>query len=386
MNLKGVIKENFFFLLSILLFLLLSVNHSFSTKTQLNFDGDTPVFVRVKSYPVVKGVSQMFNAEYIEQGTVHRVQIITIMDNIFNINDLLLIKVKNKSQLNSFNQYSELEAKIYYPEILIQLDGGGILNKIGILRNNLLEEINRRWHGRNAALLAGLLIGADYDYSPDVTNMFKATLTMHILVVSGFNVGFINSIIMKISPLIGRRKNYLISIIIISLYTFIVGIDNIPCQRAFIMIMVEIMARLAERRIQRPQLWGITLIIILLINPDCVDDISMHLSFLASFAVLIHGYIKEKIKTNWIIEGMIVTLLCNIFTLPILLQFGNKPTIGSLITNIFIAPFIPAAMILGGASIFITIISPQTAGILSMLTDLILELIFLIVFWGTIIN
>jgi len=372
MNLKGIIKEYSLFFISIIIAGILLNNKQNQSPVNIN-NILTPIVVRVTSYPRYRGVHQEFYVQFNNNGISQKLKLIIPVNRQININDILYIKGKIKDRYpNSFSYINN-------PDIVLHYKGDGLIHEISNIRTNLLTLIQDKWHGQNAALFSGLLIGADYDYSEEITEKFKTTLTMHILVVSGFNIDFLHKIIMQASVMLGRRKTYLVSVCILIFYSLIVGIDNIPCQRALIMTISVIIAKLFERRVQGLQLWGITMIIVLLINPNNIHELSFQLSFIASFAMICAGSLQQRLKLNWVLESLMINLICNILMLPIIIKFGNIPSVGSLIANILISPLIPLVIVSGLISIITSIICVRISDMCILLTDLQLDLIFSIV-------
>lgn len=373
MHLSGIIKEHSLFILSVILFGSLQISKQDYPMNLLINKDRAPREFRVISYPLYMGVGQEFYVQLNNAGLNQKIKVITKLDKEIHVDDKLIIE--GRINVTSITRVGS----VTNPEIIKHEKGEGLLYEISRFRSDLLKTIHKNWHGQNAALFSGLLIGADYDYSPKVIERFKNTLTMHILVVSGFNIEFLHGSIMRLSVLFGRKKTYLISMFIMVFYCLIVGIDNIPCQRAFIMTFISIFTKLIQRRVQKFQIWGLALMVLLILNPHNANEISLQLSFLASAGMICAGYIKKIFKPNWLIEGLIANLLCNVFVLPIIIRFGNAPTLGSLIANILIAPLIPLVITSGLLAIISSLFLIPSAGLFNLITDLQLDMIFIIV-------
>lgn len=151
--------------------------------------------------------------------------------------------------------------------------------------------------------------------------------------------------------------------ILVNLYFLFLG-PLISVQRAYIMILLALFAQIVNRRYFALNALGISLIIILFINPLNIANIGFQLSFLSSFAILLsfpwieENFSKiikkrtslEKTELSYISrlgEKLLVYIrqciaLCisvNIFILPVILYHFHKFAYLSFIYNLFI-PFL----------------------------------------------
>jgi len=173
------------------------------------------------------------------------------------------------------------------------------------------------------------------EYIPyEVKNAFKETGMFHILAISGLHISLIFLIISFFLSLfyIPRKINFLISSILVFLYTAI--LDFIPsCFRAFLFSLVFSISNIFERKVNMFNVFGISLMINLIINPVEIFDIGFQLSYLAVFGLI---YTPFKYDNNYIFNILKASISAQIFTTPILLyHFSNAPILyffGNLIT------------------------------------------------------
>ncbi|NGX63988.1 MAG: hypothetical protein KR126chlam6_01411 [Candidatus Anoxychlamydiales bacterium] len=192
----------------------------------------------------------------------------------------------------------------------------------------------------------------------------------HVLAISGFHFSiFVLFFAFFLKLFIPKRYTYIILITIVTIYLLFVG-PLISVQRAFIMIQMALIAPLINRRYFALNALGISMIIILLINPINISKIGFQLSFLSSFAILLAFPIIEKTlqkvitkrtyleKQNlypisffadklltYLREALSLCFTVTIFILPVILYHFHKFSYLSFIYNLFI-PFLVGIAIL----------------------------------------
>ena len=215
-------------------------------------------------------------------------------------------------------------------------------------RNYLKEAIYRYFPDPQASLLTGITLGQNL-LPRDFKNDLVATGTIHVVVVSGYNISIVGQFILVLAPYLGRRKTSLLAIATIVCYTFLVGFTA-PTLRATAMGIITLTGVLLGRKTLA--LWALTLSAYLLLiwNPDYLTDISFQLSFLATLGVLLfttpisnkltrlHKFWKETLAT---------TLGAQILVLPLLFYYFGTIALSAPIVNTLVLWVIPVTTLLG---------------------------------------
>ena len=111
---------------------------------------------------------------------------------------------------------------------------------------------------------------------------------MHILAISGFNVGIVAYVIflfLKIFPL-GRRGHYILTILILIVYAVLTG-GQPPVVRATIMAVVFLAGFILEREPESINTLSCAALFILLVNPVNLFDVGFQLSFVSVLAIIV---------------------------------------------------------------------------------------------------
>ncbi|UCD86445.1 MAG: DNA internalization-related competence protein ComEC/Rec2 [Desulfobacterales bacterium] len=210
------------------------------------------------------------------------------------------------------------------------------------------------------AILKALLIGDRSEISPKTREVFSRTGTAHLLAISGLHIGIVATLAFLSFRFILTRSQRvllaawstkgaaLLSMFPVLFYGFLAGMSP-ATQRAVIMVTVFLMALLFERERDTINTLAVAALVILIINPTALFEISFQLSFTAVFAIL---YIMEHLP--WVVElrrrpptvytklalFLFVSAAAILGTLPITLYHFNQISLIGILTNCFLVPLI----------------------------------------------
>ena len=154
------------------------------------------------------------------------------------------------------------------------------LRFVGKLREKLLHEIDAYTKGNINAFLKGILLGERRYLRQEAIEPFRKTGIMHILAISGLHTGIIATFIMLVLaamriPLLIR---YLVTVFTLIVYVTIVGL-RIPVIRSSIMLSLALLTIILERKVHYGNILALAAIIVLIMNPGALFQISFQLSF-----------------------------------------------------------------------------------------------------------
>ncbi|MFN3491196.1 MAG: ComEC/Rec2 family competence protein, partial [Anaerolineales bacterium] len=250
-------------------------------------------------------------------------------------------------------------------------NGNIVTAQVYKLKLKLLENTYRLFQDPEASLFAGILFGVDTGLPKKLQESFKNTGTAHIIAISGFNIAIIAGVLFSTFKYIfNQRMSALLAIFGIFFYAFLVGGDSAVMRAAF-MGSIALFARQIGRRNAGLNALGVVAFIMALINPLVLWDVGFQLSFFATLGLILYAepfsnftesiiakFSKNDTSTfvKLINENFILTLAAQLTTIPIMVYHFNRISFISFIANPFILPVQPAVMILGGLSVFISLI------------------------------
>lgn len=147
-------------------------------------------------------------------------------------------------------------------------------------------------------VLRALVIGDRHGISDEQWQIFSATGTNHLVVISGLHVGFVGLLAYRLIALLGRSSVWFMlrvpaqkpaafgAVVAALIYAMLAGF-SLPTQRAVIMVCVFMCGRLLARRYPVSLGLALALLLVLLLDPLSVVSAGFWLSFVAVAGLLL---------------------------------------------------------------------------------------------------
>jgi competence protein ComEC len=253
------------------------------------------------------------------------------------------------------------------------------------LRSYLEQVISRNLPALPASILSAMVLGQKRNIPWLVNNSMVKSGTVHILVVSGFNVGivaFMINLLLKILRL-GRKGRIILTAICLVIYCLITGASN-PVIRATVMGLVFLSAYFLKRE---PDIYNSLVsaaLFILVIGPRQLFDIGFQLSFISVLAI-VYFYPKLealihleacKIKIlKFIGQGCLVSFSAWLGTLVIIVLNFRIIVPVTVLANILIVPLATLITVCGFTLVLSGLIYPDLAQLFSLPTAVLINLL-----------
>ena len=220
------------------------------------------------------------------------------------------------------------------------------------VRQSINRSIDLTMRGDSAALLKGILLGQRRQLPEELLDTFTTIGLAHILAVSGLHVGLITLVVYTLLFVLRLPKNIVVAgtLGILVLYAFITNLTP-SVIRATIMAGLFLVGRRLDRQTDTVNILAVAAIVILLIWPSSLFDLSFQLSFLATYAI-ITGYPRlkkllpdrlsrsEKWWARWLRDGLLVTISAQLGTLPVVAGTFHQVSWIAPVANLFIGPMV----------------------------------------------
>ena len=197
--------------------------------------------------------------------------------------------------------------------------------------------------GDEGALIVGLVWGDTSAFTTDMRDMFRKAGLSHIVAASGFNVTLLASWVTLISARLFRKQlTILIVILSILLYMFLAG-WTIPIIRAGLMSLIGVGALMFGRQMKSYYLLVVICLVMLIIKPEWIGEVSFQLSVTATAALIFSGKGIDKP----LVSDLRTSLWVYVFTTPVILfNFGTFNPWGP-ISNLMVLWLVPILTQLG---------------------------------------
>jgi competence protein ComEC len=292
---------------------------------------------------------------------------------------------------------------------LVTREPGAVRGAIEDIRRVIRRYIDANFSPDGAALMKALTVGEMGGIRKEIRNAFTAAGVNHVLSISGLHVAMLGVVIfaairygLSFSSYFLLRFNLLkaatfFSFMAVVFYTALAG-GMVPTVRSAIMIGVYQLAVLLDREEEVFASLTLAALLIALVWPSVIADISFQLSFLAVLFIawgmskLYRGWAREKSQElpqekSWIKEKarqasfhLAVPLLATLGTGPLIAHYFGNLSLAGFITNPLIVPLVGFVVVPLGLTVgLLTVIANEYAGLLASIGDRLANWTILIV-------
>ncbi|MBI5554354.1 MAG: DNA internalization-related competence protein ComEC/Rec2 [Elusimicrobia bacterium] len=255
---------------------------------------------------------------------------------------------------------------------------------IGALQRNLAENMSYGLPAETAALLRGIMLGEKTEISRDIKDMFSDTGVMHILAVSGLNVGMVAVIFFFIFTRLFRLKRKQASFLLIFVLVIFAQVTGLQASvnRAVVMAIVGLVAVILERDRDMVNSICLAALLLLLSNPRHLFNVGFQLSFAATLGlILFTPKLMEMMKPlGKIVSGSLaVTFGAQLAVTPLIMYYFHKLSIISPLANLAVVPLVGVITGVGFASYFLRLLFAPLGNMVIQLNHYLLVLMIAIV-------
>ncbi len=223
------------------------------------------------------------------------------------------------------------------------------------LRQKLVEKLKENIHSPEAMGVAStILLGYKASLDEDTYQAYSKTGTVHVLSVSGAQVGiifilleFVFSFLNRVSY--GRFLKAGMIIFFILYYALLTGFSPTVC-RAALMISFIVAGKTFSKTISTLNILALSAFLLLTYNPLYLNDVGFQLSYLAVGSLItLQPYVYKwfKFKNKWLSKLWLlcsVSLTAQVVTFPLTAWYFHQFPVYFLISNLLV--IIPAALIM----------------------------------------
>ncbi|MAZ67317.1 hypothetical protein CL652_00930 [bacterium] len=239
---------------------------------------------------------------------------------------------------------------ISFPEVEILVRSETLTGFLFKLKRTYLDSLKRFLPEPSAALAGGITVGERRSLGEELTQAFRDTGLIHIVVLSGYNIAIIVMFISAVLAFLPEKPRFTVAIIAIALFTILVGASS-TVVRAALMGSIGAVGAMVKRTYSALHALIIAGFVMLLWNPYLlVYDPSFQLSFVATLGLLLGApllvpslkFIPEKFALREIIAATVAT---QIAVLPLLAYMMGEVSLVALAVNALVLPIVPLAML-----------------------------------------
>jgi len=234
-----------------------------------------------------------------------------------------------------------------------------------MLKQNIIDYINNFEYSKE--YLKAFIIGNTKNISAQVLDNYQIIGITHLFAISGMHISLLTLILIYVLKKINvcEYKRYLLVFVFLFFYMFLTNYSP-SVLRASIFFILSSINKNFYFNIKSINLFYLTLVTTLLINPYFLFDIGFQFSFIISFYLILFQSLINKYKP-YTIKLFLISCISFIVSMPILMYHFYEINILSILINMIYVPFI--TLVLFPLSL-ITFCFPPLDSILSLLIEL----------------
>ncbi len=296
--------------------------------TKLNYDSDKiSLTLKISSNENLKATYYLRNNKYIKLRLGESIKLIGSVK-----------EINNSTVINGFNykEYLKIEKVNYLFSVRKIIKLNKRIPVIYLIKNKVLDYINS-FH--NSSYIKMLLLGDTNGVDIKVINSFRENGISHLFAISGTQVTVLAEVIMKLLLMIKikEKKRYIITNSFIIIYMLLTGSPP-AILRAVIFFFLSSINKYNYFYITNMNLFILTLVITLIINPYYIYDLGFLYSYLISFGLILFSkYFENK---NFFLTLLYTSVISFIISVPITLYHFYQLNFTSIIYNLFYVPFV----------------------------------------------
>ena len=228
-----------------------------------------------------------------------------------------------------------------------------------------LREAGARISDEEAGLIRGLTIGDTQGLSRLTIERFRRAGLSHLLAVSGSNVAIVLAGVAVLVSRLSFRRRVAAGSLGLLLFVLVVGPDA-SVLRAAAMGAVGLVAVATGRQTEPLHALGLALLSIILLRPQIVFAVGLHLSLAATLGIILWA---SRIHRGLGLPSLVslplaVTLSAQIAVLPLLLGVFGEASVVAPVTNLLAAAAVAPATVFGLVAALAGAVHPGLGGLI----------------------
>lgn len=220
---------------------------------------------------------------------------------------------------------------------------------VDALRVNLISSFNiHNFPKKTQEFINAFLLGQRQELDKTITEQYTQAGVVHILAISGLHISILYGILLVTFKSIGlgyqqRYIQLIVSLIFLWIFAFVTGLPP-SVVRCVTMFSVIAIATTLSKNQNIFNIMGVTLVVILLINPKLIFEVGFQLSYLSVLIIIISNPLFKKIHitkyklVHYITDLIAISFLVQLFLLPLIIYYFKQVPTLFLLSNLLVIP------------------------------------------------
>lgn len=239
-----------------------------------------------------------------------------------------------------------------------------------------------------ASLLLGMMLGVKGGFPSSFYEALRVSGTLHVVVVSGYNITVLINALGRGLIFLPLKVRFFAIALGIFLFVSLVG-PEAPVIRAAIMGSIALLATVLGRQKDALRAFLVAAIIMLILNPSWLLNLSFQLSFLATLGLIIFVPIIDRFTPGRgapLREDLVTTLAAQILVWPLIAYTFGQVSLLSPIANTLVLWTVPISTVLGLVTTALAIFVKQIGYLIMLPINILLTYFVQVVGWFSSLN
>ena len=263
----------------------------------------------------------------------------------FSLGDeIQIMGILNVPDSNTIPNLFNYKKYLYYNDIHYIMTAKNIkkisnnTNIIYYLREKISSRIDEIYKSNEYIKI--FILGDTSLLDENINESYRQNGISHLFSISGMHISLFASIILYVLKRISYNNyyNYGMVIIFLFVYTLLVG-PSPSVIRSLIMYILFSINKLLNLKIKSIDIMLLVLIIMLIINPYYLYNISFQYSYLISFTLVLFSYKLKKIKSKFN-KSLYISFISFLISFPICIYNFYQINIISIFLNLLVIPLV----------------------------------------------
>lgn len=256
------------------------------------------------------------------------------------------------------------------------------LGFLASLRESITETVRSSLPEPQASLLLGMILGVKSGFPQDFYEALRITGTLHVVVVSGFNITVIINTLARFLAFLPLKLRFLVTTIFITAFVLLVGV-NPPVVRAALMGSIALLGTVLGRQRDALRLLLLSAGLMLLFNPNWVAELSFQLSFLATLGLIVGQPVLDKVipgrKGMPLRDDLITTSAAQLLVWPLIAYHFGQVSLLSPLVNALILWVVPLLTYMGLVTVTLSLLINKLSILIMLPNRLLLDFFVMVV-------
>jgi len=238
------------------------------------------------------------------------------------------------------------------------------------IRGGAIERARKYFPSPASELLLGMTIGVDhFKKLPQFKEMLLETGTIHVVVVSGYNISLVYSLMAVFLGSFYSKTKLLIGFSVALFYALLSGFDP-PVIRSWVMGSIAYLGKYYGRSFPTLKVLIVSGLLMILWQPLFLFSLSFQLSFCATLSLILFSDSISKLPfipsiPSLFREDFIATVAAQILVWPLISIYFGRVSIISILVNTLILWTVPLSTVFGGAFLLLFFVGDFLSKILA---------------------